>query len=59
MPLGVDVVAVRLGDQSAIRWPSGKTGWEVANSCHTESQQMMRRILRGAKCAKPKEPWAL
>ena len=37
MPLGVDVVAVWLGDQSAIRWKSGKTGWEVANSCHTES----------------------
>jgi len=36
-PLVVDVVAVRLGDQSAIRWPSGKTGWEAANSCHTES----------------------
>ena len=32
MPLIIDVVAVRLGDQSAMRWPSGKTGWEAAKS---------------------------
>ena len=37
LPLVVDVVAVRLEDQSAIRWPPGKTGWEAANSCHAES----------------------